>query len=152
MSMMDRSKREIVEHHKTGQAQLGLAIQRIAALEAQLAESQLRATHWATKATEEAGENKPLRDQVQQLTADFDRRTDILNNHIAREKVLEARVAESGDALEGLAHEVNGLLGLNGSGLRELIGNTNFAVLEYKLNEAFSVMHKQALAAKEPKA
>lgn len=35
MSMEDRSKREIIEHYKLGQSQLGLATQRIITLEAE---------------------------------------------------------------------------------------------------------------------
>lgn len=49
--------------------------------------------------------------QLAELTADFDRRTDILNNHIAREKVLEERVKTLEDALTDEISEIAALAG-----------------------------------------
>lgn len=93
------------------------------------------------------------------LTADFDRRTDILNNHIAREKVLEKQVSELQVSKAGILvdlHRANQRISVSGAErnqlrsriktLEDVIRQTRYWQDHAKIKEIL----EQALATREP--
>jgi hypothetical protein len=55
---------------------------------------------------------------------------------------LKAENAKLREGLNSLSNEVQGTLGIEGDAIRELIGNTNYGCLEYRLKLARQILEE----------